>query len=368
MNTEPIEWMNVSDLAFDIRNPRLPEFDLTDTTPEAEVIRILWEMMDVRELVMSIAASGFFPHEPLIVAEEGDKNVVIEGNRRLAAVKLLLHPDLAEEVDAEIPTLVEMIRKELEALPIIRETREGAWRYLGFKHVNGPAKWSSYAKSKYIAEVHRKYDINLKDIGKQIGDTHKTVQRLYRGLMVIEQAEKQKLFSRDDRWRRHFSFSHLYTGIDYPGIGGFIGLSSAVDESPEPVPADKIGELRELCLWMYGSKKKGKPPLIEQQNPDLRYLELVVANKEAIAALRAGETLYTAYEIGKSSSNVFEESLAASRRNLEKARSKLSSGYDGSEELLRIAGTVLTIAEDLYKEMDRKRMPENEKTRLMVDS
>ena len=38
MNTEPIEWMNVSELAFDIRNPRLPEFDLTGTTPEVDVI------------------------------------------------------------------------------------------------------------------------------------------------------------------------------------------------------------------------------------------------------------------------------------------------------------------------------------------
>ena len=29
MNAEPIERINVSKLAFDIRNPRLPEFDLT---------------------------------------------------------------------------------------------------------------------------------------------------------------------------------------------------------------------------------------------------------------------------------------------------------------------------------------------------
>lgn len=367
MPPEPVEWMNASELAFDVRNPRLPEFGLTATAPEIEVIRILWEAMDVRELVMSIAASGFFPHEPLIVARESGKDVVIEGNRRLAAVKLLLRPDLAEEVGAKVPPLAKDKREALEELPVIRETREGAWRYLGFKHVNGPAKWSSYAKSKYIAEVHRKYGVHLEDIGKQIGDTHKTVQRLYRGLMVIEQAERQKLFSREDRWRRHFSFSHLYTGIDYPGIGGFIGLRPATDEISEPVPADKMEELRELCLWMYGNKKEGKPPLVEKQNPDLRYLESVVANKEAVAALRAGETLYAAYEIGRSSSSVFEESLTASRRNLEKARSKLSSGYDGSEKLLRIAGTVLTIAEDLYDEMERKRRPESEKKRLTVD-
>ena len=51
------------------------------------------EMMDMRELVMSITASGFFLHEPLIVVQEGGKNVAIEGNRHIATVKpLLAHP------------------------------------------------------------------------------------------------------------------------------------------------------------------------------------------------------------------------------------------------------------------------------------
>ena len=367
MNAESVERINVSELAFDVRNPRLPEFDLTDAPSDEDIVRLLWETMDVRELVMSIAASGFFLHEPLIVAQEDGKNVVIEGNRRLAAVKLLLYPDLAEEVGAAVPALAEERKEALRKLPIVRETREGAWRYLGFKHVNGPAKWGSYAKSKYIAEIHKNYDVSLEEISKQIGDTHKTVRRLYRGLMVIEQAERLDLFNREDRWRRHFSFSHMYTGIDYPGIGGFIGLRSTIDESFEPVPPDKTEELRELCLWMYGSKREEKTPLVERQNPDLRYLESVVSNKEAVAALRAGETLYTAYEISRPSPGVFEESLAASRRNLEKAQSKLSTGYDGSEKLLRIAGTVLTIAENLYNEMERKRTPENEKKRLTVD-
>ena len=367
MDAEPIERMDVSELAFDVRNPRLPEFDLTDATPEEEVVRLLWEAMDVRELVMSIAASGFFPHEPLIVAREDGKNVVIEGNRRLAAVKLLLYPRLAEKVGAEVPDLAKERKEALGELPILRETREGAWRYLGFKHVNGPAKWGSYAKSKYIAEIRKSYGVSLEEIGRQIGDTHKTVRRLYRGLMVIEQAERLKLFSRENRWRKHFSFSHLYTGIDYPGIGEFIGLRPETDESHEPVPPEKTEELRELCLWMYGSKRDEKPPLVERQNPDLRYLESIVADKEAVAALRAGETLRAAYEISRPSPGVFEESLTASRRSLEKAHGKLSAGYDGSEKLLRIAGTVLTIAEDLYKAMERKRTPESEKTRLTVD-
>ena len=215
MNTEKIVLTKVSELAFDVKSPRLPEFDLTDHAKEDDVIRVLWEAMDVNELVMSIAASGFFPHEPLMVAQEGGKTVVIEGNRRLAAVKVLLTPALAETLKADVPAITEDARKVLKGLPTVYTTRLEAWPYLGFKHVNGPAKWSSYAKSRYIADVHRNFGVALEDIAKQIGDTHNTVQRLYRGLMVIEEAERLNVFNRDDRWRNHFSFSHLYTGLDY---------------------------------------------------------------------------------------------------------------------------------------------------------
>ena len=366
MNTEEIMPMRVSDLAFDIKNPRLAEFDLAVNSTEPEVIWVLWEAMDVRELLLSIAASGFFRHEPLIVAQEGGKNVVIEGNRRLAAVKVLLEPTLAKNQKADVPAINQEAKQALEEVPTIRGTRKDAWRYLGFKHVNGPAKWSSYAKSRYIADVHRNFHIKLEDIAKQIGDTHKTVQRLFRGLMVIEEAERLRVFRREDRWRRHFAFSHLYTGLDYPGISSFIGLRPESIEGEEPVPLEKKGELRELCLWMYGSKREKTPPVIETQNPHLRQLDAVVSNKEAVAALRSGHDLAYAFEASRPSNTVFEESLLTSKRELQKARGLLSTGYDGSEELLRIAGTVATLAEDLYREMDRKRNP-SEKKRLTED-
>ena len=310
--------------------------------------------MDVKEVMMSIAASGFFRHEPLIVAQENNKNIVIEGNRRLAAVKILTNRKVAEPYEKNIPDITAEAKNALAELPVVIGSREGTWRYLGFKHVNGPAKWSSYAKSQYIADVHRKFSIELGDIAKQIGDTHKTVQRLYRGLMVIEQAEKLRIFSREDRWRNHFSFSHMYTGLDYPGISDFIGLQPETDEQPEPVPIEKKNELRELCLWMYGSKREQMPPVIQTQNPHLRQLDAVVANREALATLREGYGLEVAFEASRPSFNVFEESLLAAKRNLEKARALLSTGYDDSEELLRTAGTVANLADDLYEEMVRK--------------
>ena len=156
MTTQENPW-KVSELSFDRKNPRLSEYDLSTSASDTEVIEVLWEAMDVWELVLSIAASGFFLHEPIIVAQEDGRNVVIEGNRRLAAVRLLLEPELAKNLGVDVPSITDQERTELRELPVLLSTREEAWQYLGFKHVNGPAKWSSYAKSHYVAHVHRSF-------------------------------------------------------------------------------------------------------------------------------------------------------------------------------------------------------------------
>ena len=355
MDADKIVPIRVSELAFDLRNPRLPEYGVADDSEEVDVLRLLWEAMDVKELAMSIAASGFFRHEPLIVAQENGRNVVIEGNRRLAAVKLLLNPASVEELAPHVPAISRAEKAALETLPTVPATRESAWRFLGFKHVNGPAKWSSYAKSRYVAEVHRKFNVSLDDIARQIGDTHRTVRRLYRSLMVIEQAERLKLFDREDRWRKHFSFSHLYTGLSYPGISAFIDLKPESEEEGNPVPLKRKRELRDLLVWLYGSRRENIPPVVESQNPHLRQLDSILGDKEAVSALRDGENLSLAHEISLSSPTVFEESLHAAQRSLRKARGWLSTGYDGSRELLGTAQSIAETADDLCVEMERKR-------------
>ena len=179
--------------------------------------------------------------------------------------------------------------------------------------------------------------------------------------MVIEQAERMHLFDREDRYNRHFSFSHLYTGLGYDGIASFLGLRPETDEDEEPVPSDKQTELSDLCLWLYGSKREDKHPVIRSQNPDLRQLDAVVANREAVAALRAGTELSMAFEISKPSSTVFEDSLHSAKRDLEKARGLVSTGYDGSEQLLKVADDVADLANDLYEDMLRKNRPLRER-------
>lgn len=347
--------LSVSDLHFDTANPRLVEFDITAKKPEEEILKILWEAMDVEELVLSIASSGYFPHEPLIVTEEGGRFVVLEGNRRLAALKVLTTEGLAREHKWATPEISAKEKEALKEVPVIFQKREDSWRYLGFKHVNGPAKWTSFAKAKYIAEVHRDYGVPLSEIARQIGDGHKTVQRLYRGLMVLEQAEKDGAYDPSNRYTPRIFFSHLYTGLDYPGFSSFLELAPQEEETATPVAHSRMKELREVCVWLFGDKKDGQPPTIKTQNPDLRRLDAVLQSREALAALRAGEELSKAYELSRPSGAVLEEALLAAKRELMRARGFMPEGYDGSESLLKTAGSVANLGESIYEEMLRVR-------------
>ena len=362
MSDKSVQMISVDKLLFDRKNPRLAEHDIKSGTEKDEIVSILWNEMDVMELTKSISASGFFPHEQLIVIpSKNGKYTVIEGNRRLAAITVLLERRYADENGWDVPVITEELKQNLLKLPVFVESREKSWRFLGFKHVNGPAKWSSYAKAKYISDVHNDYKVPLADIARQIGDGHRTVQRLYRGLMVLEQAEREKVFDRDDRYRSRLAFSHLYTGLDYDGIGNFLSLKDANEEDRNPIPNEKLSELGEICNWLYGSKKQRLEPLIQRQNPNLRQLDAVTRSRGAMAALRDTRNLEQAFEISQPANTVLEQALLRAKRDLQKVQSYLTTGYDKSEELLRVAGSVANIADAVYNEMERMRNPEHKK-------
>lgn len=358
-----IELMDVKNLDFDRHNPRLVEFGIEDQTKDKGILKLLWDVMDVAELVQSIAASGYFPQEPLIVTKAGERYTVIEGNRRLAAVRLLHYPALREK-GWNIPDLSQEKLDAIRQLPVIVTTREKAWPYLGVKHINGPAKWSSFAKARYIAHVHQVFRIPLVRIAEQIGDKHGTVQRLYRAMMVIEQAEREDVFKREDAVGQRFFFSHLDTALLYTGYSDFLALRPQDKETATPVPPERINHLGELCRWLFGSKREHISPLIKSQNPDLRDLDSVLKNRESLAAIRSGVSLDQALELTRPASTVLEESLLAAKRELLRAHGYLTTGYDKSEDLLRIAGTVAKLADDLYDQMERTRLGKQKPERL----
>ncbi len=338
------------DLRFDARNPRLA--DGREDLDQNELLSVLWRDFAVDELALSIAANGFFPHEPLFVAEEDGERVVVEGNRRLAAVRLLRHAALRKDVGAtNLPRISAARARALERLPVIIESRREVWQYVGFKHVNGPQVWRSHSKAQYITWVHNGLHVTLEDIAKQIGDRHLTVRRLYRAQMVLQQAADADVFHVEDRARKQFAFSHLYTGLDYKGFAAYVGLARDRYDSPRPVPKTKTEQLGTLLTWLYGSKSRNREPLIKSQNPDLRVLDEVLLTKNGVAALERGLGLSVSHEIGRGDDALFREALLAARQSLQEARGKLLTGYRGERDLRSLAEDITELAQSIEREM-----------------
>jgi hypothetical protein len=338
-----------AELRLDAKNPRL----LSHGGGQRELLETMWRDFVVEEVALSIATNGFWEYEPLVVARESNQLVVIEGNRRLAAVRLLLDETERKRVGAtSLPTISEERRAELQSLPVMESTRSDVWQYVGYKHVNGPQAWQSYSKAQYIAWVHNELGVPLDEIAETIGDKHATVQRLYRALMVLEQAERNRLWDREDRVRGHFSFSHLYTGLNsYSGIQRYIGVERAPTDTKDPVEPDFYPELQQLLIWIYGSKSRDELPVIQSQNPDLRLLDRVLGNANSTAALQRGMPLAVAVDVAKGDAAKLREDLVLVRRLLQDCRGKVLTGFSGEPDLMELAQEILELAEAITDDM-----------------
>jgi hypothetical protein len=225
--------------------------------------------------------------------------------------------------------------------------------------VNGPATWGSYAKAQYIAFVHNDYKIPLADIAEQIGDYNATVERMYRGLMIIEQAEKADVFDRTDTSKTRFHFNYIYTGMDYPGVKSFLNLGDKPASLRNPVPNARVKNLGDLLLWLYGSKKKSRRSLIKSQNPDLRILDSVLQSSEGVKALRDGLPLSVARDISLGDERIFTHSLREAKLALQKALGTVTTGYDPEDsESLLIANDLQSLTRDLVDGMNQKKTRE----------
>jgi hypothetical protein len=321
-----------SGLHFDRDNPRFVNLELDS---EEEVIQELYDNVDVDELMQSIMSAGYIDFEPMIVTR-GD-NVVLEGNRRLAALRLLADADLRRRLKINLPDVQNP--KPLPDRVRVRwvQDRAEARDFIGFKHINGPFKWDALAKAKYAAQWFEEGG-DISAISRTLGDNHNTVRRLVNGWFVLQQALEDG-FDLDQISKRRFAFSHLYTALTRASVRDLLGLRTEDLSAPpqrNPIAADHRDDLQRLMSWLYGQEQKGEPTLIQSQNPNLNQRSKVLGHPEAKRMLMANRNLQAAYERVEPASSRFEEALMLAAQQCEEAMG-LSGFYDGDATLLRVA-------------------------------
>ena len=353
----------VDDLLLDSRNPRL--MGLAHDASDSAIIAKLYRDEDLSELQQSIAANGYLDIEPLVVVDETARGLtVLEGNRRLAALRLFRDADLASQVLDEcgvrivVPDMPAEQRPTLEQVSVYRVARrQDSWSFIGYKHINGAARWESYAKAKFAADWYRLDNTPLTEIAGRVGDNHDTIKRMVNAIYVLEQAQNEGVFSIEDRVTPRFSFSHLYTALSRAPYMEFLGLEAAwsrYDPQPDPIPEENLEHLTEVLRWIYGSKSEEVEPIIQSQNPDIKRLAEVLSSSEALVVLRETGSLTNAHASTQSVERKFSGALLRARDEIREASNNLR-GFDAKDStLVDIAGDVSETAQMVHQRLKRK--------------
>ncbi|OWV79257.1 hypothetical protein ATY78_10430 [Rhizobium sp. R635] len=349
-------------LDFDTNNPRFTPDKAPASSSDDDVVIQLARSADLAELVQSISTSGYINIEPLIVIERGGRFAVLEGNRRLAAVKVLRNEDLAQQAKLTLPAMDNDKRASLEELLCYRVATEADARDLiGFKHINGPQGWDAFAKARFAArwldDEHSKPDgMTIADIASRMGDQHMTIHRMVTALFVLDQAEREEVYSIEDRKKRSFSFSHLYTGLAYEEFTSYLGMGRpdrSTDPSRDPVPSSNFHQLQNVLVWLYGSKDRDIAPAVKSQNPDLNRLREVLGSRVATKVLEERGSLDEAVVAATPMSLRFEQHLIAANAELQYALSALE-GFDPDTqpEMVQIADSASKKARLIKAQVD----------------
>lgn len=164
-STWPTEKVKISNIDIDSLNPRLSSTEAN--LSQNELLNEMVKNYRIYDLAKSITQDGFFPDKRIIVFRENKSKqfTVLEGNRRVTAIKILLNPDIVETSDIEkfrkLSNLID--KKQIELIDVvIAPSREAANPILFKEHTqNTSMSWSRLMQAEfYVRQIENGHNVD----------------------------------------------------------------------------------------------------------------------------------------------------------------------------------------------------------------
>lgn len=181
-------WRRVQANRFHEQRVQETAFRLLKETP-------LFELSALKD---SIRTNGFVQLEQIVVkpyeAEEG-YYIVVEGNRRIAAIKWLL--------EDQASGITELSHEEIDALTRLNvllldttaaENNNATEVIMAIRHVSGIKEWGAYQQARLIVELLEQPDATFSSVAEKLGMSSREVARRYRASNALKQMETDDEF------------------------------------------------------------------------------------------------------------------------------------------------------------------------------
>ena len=162
---------SVTSLLLDTNNPRLIGYRKQGKLKnEKDIINVMLSNYSIKDLIASILTNGYHPDEVLfsIPCENGsNKRVIVEGNRRLTACKILKKPDILKGTNySYLISRIKNHKNYFTAVDTIKkinivelENRAAARAYIASKHTKESIKrWSVYTQGAYYIDLLNEFN------------------------------------------------------------------------------------------------------------------------------------------------------------------------------------------------------------------
>ena len=257
-----IEYEKLENLFLDPLNPRLGRNNTGPSVTQAKILELMKDWT-LDELAVSFLESGFWPQEAVLIVEEmlyGRKHlVVIEGNRRIAALKFLqnaLKGSPASRAWADIAESKTPPSNLFSRVPYIRiGSRKEIEAFLGFRHVTGIKEWKPAEKAEYIARLIEQSNMSYVEVMRKIGSKTPAVRQHYISYRLLLQMEDEEEISTE---YVEDKFSVLYLSLRSAGTQKYLQIDIKADpkEARRPVPKNRLEALKKFALWLFGNDKQ----------------------------------------------------------------------------------------------------------------
>jgi hypothetical protein len=292
---------------LDPNNPRFTESDWNyipvddwekDDVQEVARRRLISDF-DVEKLRMSMEVNGFLPIDRVIVKRFADeKYVVLEGNRRICAAKLIGPTAL------DGSTVSQSVLDSLASIPCLVYTgtdTDAAWVFQGLRHISGVVEWSAFNKAKLLVEQMEKDELSLTEVGKRFGLTPHGAGQWVRGYYAFNQARQASDYIGEVDERAYPYFQELF-GRSSAAVREWLEWNEDQYEFSNKLNFD------EFISWLYPRPNNGDETATNKKGDferrrisrrdDLRQLATLIINeKDLFEQFRAGSGLEACYSL-----------------------------------------------------------------------